>query len=108
MDADTADAGDPARCEVELAYEPKARKLKLKVTSATRRALGTATHVRVAYADDFDLDLLRQLRVCVQQATRAPLVVDLWSPGVLPVAPAVEGLNTEQQWAFNAMTSEGA
>ncbi|MGA9870077.1 MAG: AAA domain-containing protein, partial [Rhodococcus sp. (in: high G+C Gram-positive bacteria)] len=108
LDADTADAGDPARCEVELAYEPKARKLKLKVTSATRRALGTATHVRVAYADDFDLELLRQLRVCVQQATRAPLVVDLWSPGVLPIAPAMKGLNTEQQRAFNAMASGGA
>ncbi|WP_176224794.1 DEAD/DEAH box helicase [Rhodococcus sp. 1168] len=108
VDADASHASNPPRSEVELAYEPKAHRLVLTITPSTRRALGTATHVKVSYIDDFELELLRQLRACLQGSTRAPLVVDLWSRGALPAVPVVPTLNDEQQQALSAMTSGGA
>ncbi|MGB6073203.1 MAG: AAA domain-containing protein [Rhodococcus sp. (in: high G+C Gram-positive bacteria)] len=108
LDADTASASDPVRTEVELAYEPSARRLVLTITPSTRRALGTATHVQVAYVDDFDLDLLQQLRVRLEESTRAPLVVDLWSREAVPPIPARSALNLEQRQALTAMTEGGA
>lgn len=108
LDADTASASDPVRTEVELAYEPSARRLVLTITPSIRRALGTATHVQVAYVDDFDLELLQQLRVRLEESTRAPLVVDLWSRVGLPPISSGSALNPEQQQALTAMTDGGA
>ncbi|WP_037182234.1 DEAD/DEAH box helicase [Rhodococcoides fascians] len=107
MDADTVHASQPTRHEVEFAYKPRARRLVFTITAAVRRSLGTATHVHVAYADDFDLDLLRQLKARLAEATRAPLVVDLWSPGNLPAFSGSSDLNVRQQQAFTAMTFGG-
>jgi AAA domain/Family of unknown function (DUF6262) len=107
VDADTVELTDPPRHRVELAYEPKARRIVLNISPAVRRSLGTATHVRVMRYDDFDLDLMRQLRTCVDAATRAPRVVELWSPPkIVPTGTALE-LNAAQAQALSALTGTG-
>jgi hypothetical protein len=109
VDADTKDARDPIRHRIELKYPPKAARLVLEVTPSVRRALGTATHVHVAYADDFELEMMRSLHAQLStNATRGPLVEELWSGGAASPAPRAEhGLNTEQSQALKAMTTRG-
>ncbi|OHU66023.1 hypothetical protein BKG85_02765 [Mycobacteroides chelonae] len=109
VDADTVGLTDPPRHRVQLAYEPKARRVVLDITPAVRDALGTATHVRVMRYDDFDLDLMRRLRACLSEATRGPQVVDLWSaPSGEPAGTGTGAdLNSEQAQALSALTGEG-
>lgn len=109
VDADTVGLTDPPRHRVQLAYEPKARRVVLDITPAVRDALGTATHVRVMRYDDFDLDLMRRLRACLSEATRGPQVVDLWSaPSGEPAGTGTgTDLNSEQAQALSALTGMG-
>ncbi|MET7767457.1 AAA domain-containing protein [Nocardia sp. NPDC005366] len=107
VDADAAGASKPPRHRVHLAYPPKARRVVAEITPQVRRALGTATQVRVMYSDDTELNLLRLLRSCMDEVTRGPLVLDLWTPARVPDVSMVDGLNPEQAQAFAAMTSGG-
>lgn len=109
IDSDTKDAREPIRHRVELAYEPKATRLVLRITPSIRRALGTATHVHIAYADDFDLEMMRSLQAqLTTNASRGPRVEDMWSGGgVLEPSAVQEGLNAEQSRALAAMTTGG-
>lgn len=107
VDAETSGASKPARHQVHLKYEPKGRRVVVDLTPQLRRALGPATHVRVMYSDDTELNLLRMLRACLDDVTRGPLVLDLWSHKQMLPAPKIDGLNDEQAEAHQAMTTGG-
>ncbi|MFI6778753.1 DEAD/DEAH box helicase [Nocardia sp. NPDC050412] len=108
VDADAARGRKPPMHEIHLMYPPQGQRVVGEVTPAIRRAMGTATHVRMMYSDDIDLSLLRMLRASLQEATRGPLLPDLWSTEGLPPFADVAGLNREQSAAFAAFTKGGA
>ncbi len=107
VDADAARGRKPPMHEIHLAYEPQAQRVVGDVTPEIRRSMGTATHVRMMYSDDTDLNLMRTLRACLNDVTRGPVLPDVWSADELPPFVDIPGLNREQSAAFAAFTTGG-